>query len=43
MRRNEPELKRVVLAEEIVYGQTEGFAKEWNLNGKDFTFALKKL
>ena len=43
MRRNEPELKRVVLAEEIVYGQTEGFAKEWNLNGKDVTFAVKKL
>ena len=43
MKRNEAELKRVVLAEEIVYGQTDGFVKEWNLNGKDVTFAVKKL
>lgn len=43
MKRNEAELKRVVLAEEIVYGRTEGFAREWNLNGKDVTFAVKKL
>ncbi len=43
MRKNEAELKRVVLADEIVYGTPEGFVKNWNLNGKDVTFAVKKI
>ena len=43
MRKNEVELKRVVLADEIVYGTPEGFTKNWNLNGKDVTFAVKRV
>ncbi len=43
MKKNEAEIKRVVLADEIVYGTPESFVKEWNLNGKDVTFGVKKM
>ncbi len=41
MSRNEDFLKKVVLADEVVYGSTEGFVKEWNINGEDITLAVK--
>ena len=48
MQKNEEEIKRVVLAEAVVYDETaadaEGSAsKEWNLNGEDVTLGVKKL
>lgn len=41
MSRNEDFLKKVVLADKVVYGSTEGFVKEWNINGEDITLAIK--
>ena len=41
MSRNEDFLKKVVLADKLVYGSTEGFVKEWNINGEDITLAVK--
>ena len=41
MSRNEDFLKKVVLADKGVYGSTEGFVKEWNINGEDITLAVK--
>ncbi len=41
MSRNEEFLKKVVLADKVVYGSTEGFVKEWNINGEDITLAVK--
>ena len=41
MSRKEDFLKKVVLADKVVYGSTEGFVKEWNINGEDITLAVK--
>ena len=41
MSRNEDFLKKVVLADKVIYGSTEGFVKEWNINGEDITLAVK--
>ena len=41
MSRNEDFLKKVVLADKVVYGSTEGFVKERNINGEDITLAVK--
>lgn len=41
MSRNEDFLKKVVLADKVVYGSTEGFVKEWNINGEDITLSVK--
>lgn len=41
MSRNEDFLKKVVLADKVVYGSTEGFVKEWNINGEAITLAVK--
>ncbi len=41
MSRNEDLLKKVVLADSITYGNTDGFVKEWNINGEDITLAVK--
>lgn len=41
MSRNEDFLKKVVLADKVVYGSTEGFVREWNINGEDITLAVK--
>ena len=41
---NEAEIKKDLLAEEIVFDKLEDniFTKEWNINGEDVTFAVKK-
>ena len=41
---NETEIKKDLLAEEIVFDRLEEniFIKEWNINGEDVTFAVKK-
>ena len=46
--KNEEEIRRVVLADEIVYDQTAensetGASKEWNLNGEDVVLGVKKI
>ena len=35
-------IKKVVLADEIVYNSTDGTVKDWNLNGEDVTLGVKK-
>ena len=37
---NADEIKRIVLADEIVCGETSGNVKEWNLNGEDVTLGV---
>ena len=36
------EISRDVLADDIVSGSTEGYEKEWNINGEDVTLGVKK-
>ena len=43
MKKNEAEIKSVVLAEEVVTGAMDGITKEWNLNGEDVTIGVKRL
>ena len=43
MKKNEDEIKTIVLAEELVIGIVDGIAKEWNLNGETVTIGVKKL
>ena len=40
--KNEAEIKPVVLADTVVYEGTDGYAKEWELNGEKVTIAVKK-
>ena len=40
--KNADAIKKVVLADEIVYNTTEGSVKDWNLNGEDVTLGVKK-
>ncbi|MGN0161197.1 MAG: isoleucine--tRNA ligase [Lachnospiraceae bacterium] len=40
--RNTQILKEDVLATDIVFGSTEGFVKDWNINGEDVTIGVKK-
>ena len=40
--KNAETIKRIVLADAIVYDRAEGSVKEWNLNGEDVTLAVKK-
>ncbi len=42
MKKNETMIKSVVLATSFIYGSTDGYSKEWNLNGEDVTLAVKK-
>jgi len=43
MVRNDAEIKADVLAEEIILDQTNGFTKDWNLNGEDVVLGVEKL
>ena len=40
--KNADAIKKVVLADEIVYNTIEGSVKDWNLNGEDVTLGVKK-
>ncbi|MBP5179386.1 MAG: class I tRNA ligase family protein, partial [Lachnospiraceae bacterium] len=40
--KNAETIKKVVLADEIVYNMTEGSVKDWNLNGEDVTLGVRK-
>ena len=43
IKRNEEEIKRIVLAEVIEYGKPADNAKEWNINGENISLYLTKL
>lgn len=40
--KNEDMVKNDVLATEIVTGKIDGYSKEWNINGENVTFGVKK-
>ena len=40
---NEAEIKSEVLAEKVVYGETDGYVKEWNINKEHVTLGVTKL
>ncbi len=40
---NQEEIKSEVLADEIILDGVEGYIKEWNLNGEEVTFGVKKV
>lgn len=42
MRGNEALIQKNVLADALVYGATEGYEKQWNLNGETVTLAVKR-
>ena len=41
--KNEEEIKSQVLAKEILFDHTQGFVKEWSLNGEEVTLGVEKL
>ena len=41
MQKNEAFIKEITLADAIEFGRTDGFAKEWNINGETVTLAVK--
>ena len=41
VKKNEETLKKVTLADSVVYGTTEGFSKEWDVNGEKVTITVK--
>ena len=40
--KNEDTVKNHVLATEIISGKVDGYSKEWNINGENVTFGVKK-
>jgi isoleucyl-tRNA synthetase len=40
---NQDEIKREVLAEEIVLGETDGYVKEWNINKEQVTLGVTRI
>ena len=41
MQKNEAFIKEITLADDVVYGKTEGFSKEWDINGEKVILAVK--
>ncbi len=42
MQRNAEQVKSVVLADDIIASEAEGFVKEWNINGENVTLGVEK-
>ncbi len=42
MTANADEIKTDVMADDLVTGETDGFSKEWNINGEKVTLGVKK-
>ncbi len=42
VKRNEAQIKRVVLADGIITGSMAGFSKEWDINGEKVTLGVEK-
>lgn len=43
MEKNAEEIKGDTLAESIIFGETKGFEKSWNINGEEATFSVEKI
>ena len=43
MERNQEEIKRIVLAEELLFEVKTQIMKEWNLNGQEVELGVEKL
>ena len=43
LKANEETVRSEVMADRIVYGQTAGYVKEWNINGEKVTLGVEKL
>ena len=41
--KRQAEIKSEVLAEKVVYGETDGYVKEWNINKEHVTLGVTKL
>ncbi len=41
VKKNEETLRKVTLADAVVYGTLDGFSKEWDVNGEKVTIAVK--
>ena len=41
MQKNAATIKDIVLADDLVTGSREGFAKEWNINGEKVEISIK--
>ena len=42
MQRNAEQVKSIVLADDIIASEAEGFVKEWNINGENVTLGVEK-
>ena len=42
LKKHADELKKEVLADDIVLGSVDGYTKEWNINGENVTLGVKK-
>ena len=42
VKKNQLDISRQLLADEIVYDAMDGYTKDWNLNGEDVTLSVKK-
>ena len=40
--KNADSVKKDVLAEAVAFGSTDGYVKEWNINGETVTLGVKK-
>jgi len=40
--RNKDFIGKEVLADEVIFGKTEGYSKDWNLNGEDVKLGVKR-
>ena len=43
IRKNEAELKTVVMADQVLYDTAEGYEKAWDINGENQTLGVKKV
>ena len=43
MKAHQEEIQGEVLAEQLVFGETDGYVKEWNINKEKVTLGVKKL
>ena len=37
-----PRVQSEVLADEVVLGETDGYVKDWNINGENVTMGVKR-
>ncbi|MGX8704126.1 MAG: DUF5915 domain-containing protein, partial [bacterium] len=42
MQANRENICRDVLADELVFGETDGYVKDWKINGEDVTLGVKR-